>query len=50
MEETNTSKGRKLIEYNKGLIAHLDKTAERAVDDDTMLIYRLTQPAAISSK
>ncbi|MCV9999712.1 glycosyltransferase family 39 protein [Pararhizobium sp. YC-54] len=43
------SKGRKLIEYNEGLIAHLDKTAERVVDDDTMLIYRLTPPAAISS-
>ncbi|PDT83246.1 glycosyl transferase [Sinorhizobium sp. BJ1] len=32
---------RKLIEYNTGLIAHLDGTAERVVDDDTMLIYRL---------
>ncbi|PDT41491.1 MULTISPECIES: ArnT family glycosyltransferase [Sinorhizobium] len=32
---------RKLIEYNKALIAHLDRTAERVVDDDTMLIYRL---------
>ncbi|MEI2296681.1 ArnT family glycosyltransferase [Ensifer sp. MJa1] len=36
---------RKLIEYNSGLIAHLDKTAERVVDDDTMLIYRLARPA-----
>ncbi|WP_455273765.1 ArnT family glycosyltransferase [Rhizobium herbae] len=44
------SKGRKLIEYNKGLITHLDKTAERVVDDDTMLIYRLTPLAAVSSK
>ena len=33
---------RRFLEYNKGLIAHLDRTAERVVDDDTMLIYRLT--------
>ncbi|MBZ7922203.1 glycosyltransferase family 39 protein [Ensifer adhaerens] len=35
---------RRFLEYNKGLIAHLDKTAERVVDDDTMLIYRLAPP------
>jgi 4-amino-4-deoxy-L-arabinose transferase-like glycosyltransferase len=40
------SKGRKLLEYNPGLIAHLDKTAERVIDDDTMLIYRLAPPTA----
>jgi hypothetical protein len=38
------SRGRKLLEYNTGLIVHLDKTAERVVDDDTMLIYRLAPP------
>ncbi len=40
------SRGRKLLEYNTGLIAHLDETAERVVDDDTMLIYRLAPPTA----
>ncbi|CAN7365822.1 ArnT family glycosyltransferase [Pararhizobium sp. LjRoot238] len=40
------SKGRKLLEYNTGLIAHLDKTAKRVIDDDTMLIYRLAPPTA----
>ena len=40
------SRGRKLLEYNTGLIAHLDKTAERVVDDDAMLIYRLAPPTA----
>ncbi|OBZ92114.1 glycosyl transferase [Pararhizobium polonicum] len=44
------SKGRELIKYNKGLIAHLDKTADRVVDDETMLIYRLTPPAIILSR
>lgn len=33
---------REFLEYNRGLIEHLDKTAERVVDDETMLIYRLT--------
>lgn len=36
---------RRLLEYNKGLIAHLDRTAERVFDDDTMLIYRLAPRA-----
>jgi 4-amino-4-deoxy-L-arabinose transferase-like glycosyltransferase len=40
------SRGRKLLEYNASLIAHLDKTAERVIDDDTMLIYRLAPPMA----
>ena len=40
------SKFRMLLENNPGLIAHLDKTAERAVDDDTVLIYRLSPRTA----
>jgi 4-amino-4-deoxy-L-arabinose transferase-like glycosyltransferase len=43
-KKARDSKWQMLVDHNKGLIAHLDKTATRVVDDDNVLIYRLSPP------
>ena len=35
---------RQFVEYHDGVIDHLDKTATKLVDSDTMLVYRITRP------
>lgn len=35
---------RLFVEHHDGVIDHLDKTATKLVDSDTMLVYRITRP------
>jgi 4-amino-4-deoxy-L-arabinose transferase-like glycosyltransferase len=44
-KKARDSHRRVLLKNNPGLIAHLEKTAERVFDDDTILIYRLSPPS-----
>ena len=36
---------RALIDFNRGLLLHLDQTAEKVVETDKLLIYRLDHPS-----
>jgi hypothetical protein len=35
---------RQFMKHHDGVIDHLDKTATKLVDSDTMLVYRITRP------
>jgi hypothetical protein len=38
------SKRRYFLQYHQNLISYLDETAQKVVDDDDVLIYRLDHP------
>ena len=43
--DTTDSAQRRLLDHNPGLIDHLDRVGERVVDDERVLIWRLSGAA-----
>ncbi|TIP40293.1 MAG: glycosyl transferase, partial [Mesorhizobium sp.] len=43
-KEAADNEDRRFIEHHDGVIDHLDKTATKLVDSDTLLVYRITRP------
>jgi len=49
-KNSRDSKGRLFVEHHRDLFSHLDRSAQRVVDDDVMIIYRLNRSQTHDSK
>ncbi|RAZ84661.1 glycosyl transferase [Mesorhizobium hawassense] len=43
-KEAADKQDRRFVEHHDGVIDHLDRTATKLVDSDTLLVYRITRP------